>query len=156
MSSVPYPTPEQVFQMKYESVRRDEVVGVLLAFFLGCFGIHHFYLNRVGMGILYCCFCWTGIPAILGVIECFFMPGRVRAYNAMQAAGLAAELGISMPGYFGHPGWIAPGYGYSQTPQISAFGDPNPSGSVLAACSQCQQTNSPSARYCIHCGTPLR
>ena len=68
MSTMPYPSPQQVFHMQYESVRRDEVVGVLLAFFLGCFGIHHFYLGRVGLGILYCCFCWTGIPAILGVI----------------------------------------------------------------------------------------
>ena len=35
MSTMPYPTPQQVFHMQYESVRRDEVVGVLLAFFLG-------------------------------------------------------------------------------------------------------------------------
>ena len=33
MSTAPYPTPQQVFQMQFESVRRDEVVGVLLAFF---------------------------------------------------------------------------------------------------------------------------
>jgi TM2 domain-containing membrane protein YozV len=78
-------------------VRRDEVVGILLALFLGTFGIHHFYLHRTGLGILYCCFCWTGIPTLLGFIECFFMPGRVREFNAMQAAGIAAMLGIPMP-----------------------------------------------------------
>jgi len=50
MSTMPYPSPQQVFQMQYQSVRRDEVVGVLLAFFLGCFGVHHFYLGRVGLG----------------------------------------------------------------------------------------------------------
>ncbi len=97
MSTMPYPTPQQVFQMHFESVRRDEVVGVLLALFLGCFGVHHFYLGRVGLGILYVCFSWTGIPAILGVIECFFMPGRVRAYNAVQAAALPRRWASPSP-----------------------------------------------------------
>jgi hypothetical protein len=35
------------------------------------------------------------LPAILGLIECFFMPGRVREFNAIQAAGIAAALGHS-------------------------------------------------------------
>ena len=99
MSSVPYSNPEAIFYQQYESVRRDEVVGILLALFLGCFGIHHFYLRRTGLGILYCAFCWTGITAFLGFIECFFMPGRVREFNAIQAAGIAAMLGISMSGW---------------------------------------------------------
>ena len=80
-------------------MRRDEVVGILLALFLGGFGMHHFYLRRTGLGILYCCFCWTRIPWILGFIECFFMPGRVREFNAIQAAGIAAALGIAVPGW---------------------------------------------------------
>src|ERR1700676_314620 len=88
MSTMPYPNPQAVFQQQYESVRRDEVVGVLLAVFLGGFGLHHFYIGKVGLGILYCCLCWTPIPWVLGFIECFFMPGRVRMYNAIQAAGL--------------------------------------------------------------------
>jgi TM2 domain-containing membrane protein YozV len=91
MSSVSYPNPQAMFYQHYEAVRRDEVVGILLALFLGTFGIHHFYLHRTGLGILYCCFCWTGIPTLLGFIECFFMAGRVREYNAMQAAGIALE-----------------------------------------------------------------
>jgi TM2 domain-containing membrane protein YozV len=49
---------------------------------LGSFGAHHFYLGRNGWGILYLLFCWTGIPTLLGFIECFFMPARVRRFNA--------------------------------------------------------------------------
>jgi len=75
MSSVPYPNPQAIFYQQYEAVRRDEVVGILLALFLGGFGIHHFYLRRTGLGILYCCFCWTPLP------------------------GIAAALGITMPGW---------------------------------------------------------
>ncbi len=110
MGTMAYPNAEQMFQMQYESVRRDEVVGVLLAIFLGCFGIHHFYVGRNGLGILYACLFWTGVPAILGLIECFFMPGRVRAFNAMQAAGIAGALGIAVPAYVQYPGWPAPGF----------------------------------------------
>src|SRR5579862_2095952 len=99
MGSIPYPNPQAVFYQQYESVRRDEVVGILLSLFLGGFGIHHFYLRRTGLGILYACFCWTPFPWVLGFIECFFMPGRVREFNAIQAAGIAAALGITMPAY---------------------------------------------------------
>lgn len=41
----------------------------LLGIFLGGLGIHKFYMGKVGMGILYLLFCWTGIPAIIGFIE---------------------------------------------------------------------------------------
>jgi len=153
MSTMAYPNPQAVFQQQYESVRRDEVVGVLLAFFLGCFGIHHFYVGRVGLGILYCCFCWTGIPAILGVIECFFMPGRVRMYNAMQAAGLAAALGITIPGYMGYPGWVAPGY--AAPPIHVSVQAPAAGETTLVACGNCRQTNPVGARFCSGCGTQL-
>jgi TM2 domain-containing membrane protein YozV len=123
MGTMGYPSAEQMFQMQYESVRRDEVVGVLLAIFLGCFGVHHFYVGRTTLGIVYLCLCWTGIPAILGLIECFFMPGRVRAYNAVQAAGIAAALGIAVPAYVAYPGWPAPGFA---APGFAAPGFPAP------------------------------
>ena len=150
MSTLPYPNPQLVFQQQFESVRRDELVGVLLALFLGCFGVHHFYLGRVGLGILYCCFCWTGIPAILGVIECFFMPARVRAYNAVQAAGLAAALGITLPGYMGYAGYAAPPVYVSVNTPAAATGV-----TTLAACPNCQRTNPAGARFCTGCGASL-
>ncbi len=99
MSATTYPNPQAIFYKLFEAARRDEVVGILLALFLGTFGAHHFYLRRTGLGILYLCFFWSGIPAILGLIECFFMPGRVREFNAIQAAGIAAALGIPVPGW---------------------------------------------------------
>jgi TM2 domain-containing membrane protein YozV len=128
-------------------VRRDEVVGILLALFLGVFGIHHFYLRRTGLGILYCCFFWTGITAILGLIECFFMPGRVREFNAIQAAGIAATLGIAMPAW-GQP------INVTVNMPPNAAGAPAQPGTLLA-CPRCQQTNPPGARFCGSCGQAL-
>src|SRR6185312_11569908 len=77
MSAYPYPNPQAIFYQEYETVRRDEVAGILVALFLGGFGIHHFYLRRTALGVVYLCFFWTPVPWILGFIECFFMPGRV-------------------------------------------------------------------------------
>lgn len=48
---------------------KSRVAAILLAFFLGGFGVHKFYLGRVGQGILYLLFCWTFIPAIVAFIE---------------------------------------------------------------------------------------
>ncbi|SDM80049.1 TM2 domain-containing protein [Acetanaerobacterium elongatum] len=48
---------------------KSKVAAGLLAIFLGGLGIHKFYLGKIGMGILYLCFCWTYVPAIIGLIE---------------------------------------------------------------------------------------
>ena len=52
---------------------------MLLAFFLGGLGVHRFYLNRPGSGLLYLIFCWTFIPALFALVEVFrlaFMSDR--------------------------------------------------------------------------------
>ena len=48
---------------------KSKVAAGVLAILLGGIGVHKFYLGKVGMGILYLCFCWTGIPAVLGLVE---------------------------------------------------------------------------------------
>ncbi len=116
------------FYAEYQRASKDELVGVLLALFLGGFGIHHFYLRRNGLGVLYLIFSWTGIPTILGFIECFFMPARVRQYNALQATYISA--------------------------QILATGNPRPA-ATDAICPACHSANAPAAIYCIHCGAAL-
>jgi TM2 domain-containing membrane protein YozV len=145
MSSQPQPNAQAIFYQQYEAVRRDELAGILLALFLGGFGIHHFYLRRTGLGILYLCFFWTWIPALLGFIECFFMPGRVRKFNAIQAAGIAAMLGIAPPG------WGQPSAWNNATVNAPAAAQTG----MLAVCGRCGQTNPLSARFCSGCGAAL-
>jgi TM2 domain-containing membrane protein YozV len=48
---------------------KSKVTAGILAILLGAFGVHKFYLGKVGMGILYLVFCWTGIVPIIALIE---------------------------------------------------------------------------------------
>ena len=48
---------------------KSKVAAGVLGIFLGGIGAHKFYLGKIGMGILYLSFCWTGIPVIVGFIE---------------------------------------------------------------------------------------
>lgn len=121
-----------VFYAQMSAVQKDEVVGILLALLLGAFGAHHFYLRRNGLGILYVLFFWTGITAIAGFIECFFMPARVRQYNAEQAALLVASLQGSVPG-------------------ASATALP----AVTATCSSCGAPLVAGVKFCSRCGTAV-
>jgi len=172
MSAYAYPNPQAIFYQQYNMARRDEVVGILLALFLGDFGVHHFYLRRTGLGILYLCFFWTGIPGLLGFIECFFMPGRVREFNAIQAAAIAASLGIPVPGWGQPPVNVTvniPPAGASAAPvagEAIHAQPPVPAATYLpppiplavaqnATCASCQRSNPLGARFCSGCGAAL-
>lgn len=48
---------------------KDRVTAGVLAILLGGLGVHKFYLGETGMGVLYLCFFWTAIPALVGLIE---------------------------------------------------------------------------------------
>lgn len=48
---------------------KSKMAAGLLAIFLGGLGVHKFYLGKIGAGIVYLCFCWTWIPAVVGLIE---------------------------------------------------------------------------------------
>ena len=117
------------FYYQMAAVQKDEVLGVLLAVFLGSFGLHHFYLKQNGLGILYLIFFWTGIPGLVALVEAFFMPGRVRRYNAERAAYIAASLG---PAAATSSGTIL--------------------AQVAARCTACGTAIAPGAKFCGQCG----
>ena len=48
---------------------KNKFVAFLLAFFLGGFGAHKFYLGKPMWGIVYLVFCWTYVPSIIAFIE---------------------------------------------------------------------------------------
>jgi TM2 domain-containing membrane protein YozV len=123
------------FYAEYAHARKEEIVGVLLALFLGAFGIHKFYLRQNTAGVFYLLFCWTGITAIISFFECFLMPGRVRAYNAAQAAFIAGQIVASSS-----PADTTP------SPSAGNLGTTQP-------CSACNRPLDTTAAFCTHCGT---
>jgi TM2 domain-containing membrane protein YozV len=73
------------FVAAYMARKKDTMVGFVLAFFLGNFGAHHFYLGKNVRGVMYICFFWTLIPGLISLIEAIFMGNTIRAYNEEQA-----------------------------------------------------------------------
>ena len=61
---IPAPQPGD-----YVPGAKSRITAGILAILLGGIGVHKFYLNKVGLGILYLVFCWTAIPAIIGLVE---------------------------------------------------------------------------------------
>lgn len=48
---------------------KSRVTAGVLGILLGGLGIHKFYLGKVGLGVVYILFCWTYVPAIIGLVE---------------------------------------------------------------------------------------
>jgi hypothetical protein len=48
---------------------KSKIAAGLLGILLGGLGVHKFYMGKIGLGILYLLFCWTFIPAIIGLVE---------------------------------------------------------------------------------------
>ncbi|MEL6938301.1 MAG: NINE protein [Cyanobacteria bacterium J06598_1] len=72
---------------------KNKFVAALLAFFLGWFGVHKFYLGETGLGFLYLLLFWTAIPRIVSFIEGIILlctSDRVfdakYNYNALQSS----------------------------------------------------------------------
>jgi TM2 domain-containing membrane protein YozV len=124
-----------IFQAQMSAWQKDEVVGVLLALFLGTFGAHHFYLRRIGLGILYLIFSFTGIPTIVSLVECFFMPGRVRQYNLQLATYFSSQISYLVP---------------VDGPVSAAV--PLAGSEVLRTCRVCGSGILPGANFCARCG----
>jgi hypothetical protein len=56
-------------QPAYGPAPKSRVTAGLFALLLGGLGVHKFYLNKAGMGVLYLLLSWTFVPAIIALIE---------------------------------------------------------------------------------------
>ena len=58
---------------KIKSESKTKTATIILALFLGSFGVHRFYLGQNIKGLFYIFFCWTLIPTFISFIDvlCF-------------------------------------------------------------------------------------
>ena len=65
--------------------KKETWVAYLLWFFLGGLGVHKFYLQKMGMGVLYI---FTGGIFLIGLlIDLFTIPSQVRNFNQEHGFG---------------------------------------------------------------------
>lgn len=62
---------------------KDKTVAVVLAFFVGGFGGHKFYLGNNVAGVLYLLFSWTLIPSVIAFFD--FLGLLLMSEQAFQA-----------------------------------------------------------------------
>ncbi len=80
---------------------KNKTTAAALAFFLGGFGVHKFYLNDSKNGTLYLILCWTGIPALMALLDFFKLISMSeeefnRNYNSTFVSGVGLHQGITV------------------------------------------------------------
>lgn len=63
----------------YYGAQKDTLVAYILWFFLGFFGAHRFYLNHIGVGIIY--LFTFGLFGFGWFLDLFLIPDLVRRQN---------------------------------------------------------------------------
>ena len=82
---------------------KSKSTAYILWFFLGFLGVHKFYLNKVGMGVLY--FFTFGIFGIGWFIDLFTLGSQVDTYNALFGRQFGANnnnvnnIVVNVPGH---------------------------------------------------------
>ena len=104
---------------------KNKTTTIILSVCLGGAGAHHFYLGNTQKGILYLLFFWTGVPAILALIDFInYLKMSDEEFNLQYNSGLNPGLpghyqpvvpGQSMPVA---PGQIAPSIQVQNAPTM--------------------------------------
>lgn len=63
------PTTNNMSNTNTKKSHKSKTTTILLALFLGTFGVHRFYLGQYWRGILYILFFWTWIPTLISLID---------------------------------------------------------------------------------------
>jgi TM2 domain-containing membrane protein YozV len=79
-----------MFDNEYEKKKKSKLTAYLLWFFLGFFGVHKFYLKKVGMGILY--IFTAGLGGIGWLIDVFIMSSQINKANEAVAKDTVLEV----------------------------------------------------------------
>lgn len=76
--------------MYIEIEKKRTWIAYILWFFLGFWGVHKFYLGRIGWGILY--FFTGGLFFVGWLIDMMTIPSQVRRANQLQLSRVFSQL----------------------------------------------------------------
>lgn len=121
---------------------KNRFVAAALAFFLGGFGVHKFYLGKWN-GLFYLILCWTYVPVIIALIEgvLYLVNGEDefnRKYNKSQ--------------------WKQHSSCYYQPSQPEVHDKyilPESETTMSKVCPQCGKRNELDSNFCESCGKKL-
>lgn len=121
---------------------KNRFVAAILAFFLGGFGIHKFYLGKWS-GLFYLILCWTYIPAIIAFIEgiLYLVNGEAefnRKYNKSQQKQYGSNY-----------------YQSSQPEMHEEYILPKCGTTMSKVCPLCGKKNELDSSFCESCGKEL-
>lgn len=78
---------------------KSKGTAAVLALLLGGFGVHKFYLDQAGQGVIYLLFCWTFIPAFIAFFEAIvYVTMSDEAFQRKYGRGQLAYQQHSLPG----------------------------------------------------------
>ena len=75
---------------------KSKTTAGILALLLGGLGVHRFYLNQIGLGILYLVFCITFIPSIIALVDgIIFLTQSDESFNAKYNQGIKIPVNVT-------------------------------------------------------------
>lgn len=80
------------FYARYNEKKKNSLIAIILAIFLGAFGVHKFYQGKLFWGIIYILFCWSGVPTVWSWVEAVTMIPWVKAHNMLVASDIAERV----------------------------------------------------------------
>lgn len=118
---------------------KNRYIAALLAFFLGGFGVHKFYLGK-WTGVWYLLFCWTYIPAIIAFIECIlYLVNGEDAFNEKYNQKAMTDESRKAS--------------YNELPAERSLPSSNDDTSIV--CPKCGHVNETGSNFCESCGQKL-
>jgi TM2 domain-containing membrane protein YozV len=88
-------------QSEYDKQAKSPTTALVLCLFLGGLGAHRFYLRQNGLGVAYVLFCWSFIPLVVSLIECFVIQSRTKEYNEKVEKDVLKNMDIVFGSSFG-------------------------------------------------------